>query len=189
MPLTRHAWRFLGLSFVLLSVAANLTQSLWLAKLRAERDSIISRHQLIPGMTVPSLDAVRLDGTPVSLLHRPSETKTVLYWMSPGCSWCQANSSSFVSLAKQIRGRFTIVLLSPSSVGLGWLPEVQAADITVATPSAGTLSGYRLSGTPMTIVIDGDRKVLRVWNGAYTDENRVDLERYFNVRLQPAAPH
>ena len=42
---------------------------------------------------------------------------------------------------------------------------------------------YKLGGTPQTILVSPQGKVLRNWSGAFAGRQRDELQRYFPVRL------
>jgi len=44
-------------------------------------------------------------------------------------------------------------------------------------------SAYQLGGTPETIVISRDNKVMRVWRGAYEGALKQEIENFLQVQL------
>jgi hypothetical protein len=48
--------------------------------------------------------------------------------------------------------------------------------------------GMRLKGTPQTLLIDKEGRVLKNWQGAYIGLNHADIQKYFQVRL-PECPN
>jgi hypothetical protein len=50
-------------------------------------------------------------------------------------------------------------------------------------PDATSLKSYKLGGTPETVVVAPDGRVLKVWPGAFTDASQRDIEQYFKVSL------
>jgi hypothetical protein len=58
-----------------------------------------------------------------------------------------------------------------------------------------TRKAHSLSGTPETIVVSPDGKVLAVWLGAWTGKYQAEIETYFQIHLRglrdlntPSAP-
>jgi hypothetical protein len=47
---------------------------------------------------------------------------------------------------------------------------------------------YRLGGTPQTIVISTDGKVLQNWVGAYADKQQMEVEKFFGLTLPGLTP-
>ena len=58
------------------------------------------------------------------------------------------------------------------------------ADISIKTRSI-----YHLGGTPDTIVVSSDGKVIKHWQGAYVGSTKYEVESYFNVTLPPVSEH
>lgn len=48
---------------------------------------------------------------------------------------------------------------------------------------SGTKSIYKFSGTPQTLVISKEGKVLKVWNGAFMNDLQKEIEGYFHLSL------
>jgi hypothetical protein len=44
-------------------------------------------------------------------------------------------------------------------------------------------TSYKLAGTPQTIVMSTDGKVIKSWTGAYSGPLKTEIEEYFNVTL------
>jgi len=55
------------------------------------------------------------------------------------------------------------------------------------TPAASTWSQYRLGGTPMTIVVSPEGRILNDWSGAYAEATRFEVESFFSTKL-PGIP-
>jgi hypothetical protein len=55
-------------------------------------------------------------------------------------------------------------------------------------PSLATYKSYKLGGTPHTIVISPDGKVMNDWAGAYNAELRPEVEGFFGVSLPGIKP-
>jgi peroxiredoxin len=46
-----------------------------------------------------------------------------------------------------------------------------------------TIQALGLGGTPQTIIVSPDGRVLKVWKGAYADNLRPEVEAYFGIQL------
>lgn len=55
--------------------------------------------------------------------------------------------------------------------------------------SPDTRTAYHLGGTPDTIVVSVDGKVIKHWQGAYVGLTKEEVESYFGVRLPPVSDH
>lgn len=51
---------------------------------------------------------------------------------------------------------------------------------------AETKEAYKLSLTPLTIVIDNNGKVERIWPGVFSQETKREVERYFSISVVDA---
>jgi len=52
-------------------------------------------------------------------------------------------------------------------------------------PTLG-IAAYRLGGTPATIVVSPEGKLLREWKGAYMGDAKHQIEEYFDVSFPVA---
>ena len=52
-----------------------------------------------------------------------------------------------------------------------------------SSPTAQTMSAYRFSTTPETLVISQSGSVLADWRGAYVGDTKLLIERYFHIEL------
>jgi hypothetical protein len=50
-------------------------------------------------------------------------------------------------------------------------------------------SAYKSSGTPETIIISPEGRVVRAWPGAYTGQFQHEVENFFNVSLPGLNEH
>lgn len=48
-------------------------------------------------------------------------------------------------------------------------------------PSAEFKQLYKLNLTPLTIVIDNQRKVEKIWAGAFNENSKAEMETYFGI--------
>jgi hypothetical protein len=136
---------------------------------------------LAPGTRVPPISGESVSGL-VTITY-PASQPLVLYYFSADCGWCRRNWGNIGVLANSLKGRFRLVALST-------LPRV-AEDLRnrlsgfdmVWNFSQDVRSAYRLRGTPMTIVVGTDGKVLKAWSGAFQGQVEQEIERFFNVEL------
>jgi hypothetical protein len=125
-----------------------------------------------------------LDGKPYTVNYARSAGPTILYVFSPSCGWCRRNLRDVRELLRVSSGKYTAVGLSLTRDGLSEYVSASGLPmqfITDIPPS--TVMGYRLGGTPQTIVISKSGRVLRNWRGAYGGEVRAEVESYFGVHL------
>ena len=91
---------------------------------------------------------------------------------------------NFKTLLGKESGEYRFVGLSLSADAL---PEyVSKNDLKLPVYSGlsnGTKAAYKLSGTPQTIVISPEGRVLQNWMGAYVGKQKDEIEAYFGVTL------
>ena len=49
--------------------------------------------------------------------------------------------------------------------------------------AANSVLAYRLGGTPNTLVVSGDGRLLHQWRGAYSGSSKKEIEDYFGITL------
>lgn len=169
-----------------LCASLNAIQALGIRSLEVKIAKLSATHALSIGMFVPPIRGLTTQGRVVAVVDSAPKRPVLLYWMSPECSWCQKNHSSFSVLATSVSARYDVFAVSatPPVPEAGPLLERGRApyEVVGSLPEEG-IQAYRLGSTPTTVVIGTDRRVLRVWHGAYTGENQALIEEYFDVRL------
>jgi AhpC/TSA family len=167
------------------SVGLNVLLARRVRQLRTTLDAGPSRPApLQVGILVPPIVAKGLDGQSQTIAYTGSDRPTVLYVFTPQCVWCARNMDNLKTLFKT-RGaaeRFIGVSLSPE----GLTDYVRAHDLAipvVTSLSSETVSTYRLGGTPQTLVISPEGRVLQNWAGAWTNKQKTDIEAFFHVNL------
>jgi peroxiredoxin len=141
-----------------------------------------SDRQISAGTEVPPIDGRSVNGDAVTLTYR-GERPTVLYYFSPTCNWCERNWRNVQALVAATRGRFRVVGLSASEKAGEHLSARGVTIDLVSGFSQAIASEYRLGGTPQTIVVAPNGRVLRAWTGAYTGRVSGEIEAYFGIRL------
>ena len=53
--------------------------------------------------------------------------------------------------------------------------------------SQQSIAAYHLGGTPTTIVVSAEGKLLREWKGAYMGNSKREIEEYFGVSIPGVA--
>jgi hypothetical protein len=125
-----------------------------------------------------------VDGKKVSLQFANDPRPTVLYVLSPLCGWCKRNEPNVRTLAAATGSRFRYVGLSIETRDLKkYIAEGHAPFPVYLIPSKDLIRSLGLSGTPETIVVSPTAKVEQLWEGAYLDTNRLQVEKFFGVKL------
>lgn len=173
------------LVFCLLALSA-ITNLLLVGKVRELRSTITalkSEHSSTPGTRLPPLTAQDMSGQSVTIRFDEIQVPTLLYVFSPSCGWCRKNEDNISSLASQAGDSIRIIGLTLSTDGLTEYVADRFPPVKVIRPDSQTMTAYKLSGTPETILVSSDGIVLRVWKGAYSDSTKRELEAYFHVKL------
>jgi len=163
-----------------------LLGSVWLNLLQNQRlnGTALAREGFPrPGTRVPGIDVVSSNGLPTSFGYGANVRQTIMYYFSPQCGWCERNWASVSALERATRGRYRFVAVTTAD---DRVRQMQAGRLPVMTywglPQSQR-AAYQLGGTPHTVVVSPEGRVLRAWSGAYVRQVKTDLERYFQVRL------
>jgi steroid 5-alpha reductase family enzyme len=159
------------LSLLALSLFVNVAVLWVVSRPRAQSQST---SDVAVGSTLPELIGAGRDGARMSIDFTDSRP-LVLYVFSPTCKWCERNTENIVELARKAGTDYRFVALSLST------PDaISGAELGFPVMFA-TSSPFR--STPQTLLIGKNRKVERVWTGAYAGTTKVDIEAYFQARL------
>ncbi|HEX6183191.1 MAG TPA: TlpA disulfide reductase family protein [Pyrinomonadaceae bacterium] len=173
------------------SVAINVGLARRVAALKKEADDAARGQNLKPGTGVPSMEVKSLDGSPATVAAG-GQLPTVFYVFSVTCHWCEQNLDNIKALSSSTSGRYRFVGVSldrddPKAVSDYALKN--GLDFPVYySPSITTLRSYKLRGTPHTILVSPDGKVVNDWAGAYSIEVRGEIENFFGVSLPGLKP-
>jgi len=177
LRITGNITRHLPLVVLALSLSVNL---LIAKKLLRAQESTASG--LPAGTTARAFDAFSPTGDRVHITF-PADVPTVLYHFSPTCSWCERNWSNISELATKTKGRYRVVGVSTTPVSSTFVRD-RAIQFEIASMvSEDVARAYRLGGTPQTILVSAEGRVLEDWPGAYVGVQAQELEAYFGLRL------
>lgn len=154
------------------------------------------RFSLQEGDEVPRLVGLDLAGRPISIDYTASTRPTVVYVITPFGHFVDRNEPAFAALVRQASGRYRFVLLAPNPAANKRLseyvtkvrPQWGKAEVLIVRDITPELKeDMLLSAYPSTLVISPKARVLKNFQGAYTDDSLsakpADLEGYFRVRL------
>jgi hypothetical protein len=109
----------------------------------------------------------------------------ILYVFAQSCGWCERNLDNVKALQAHTQADYDFVALSLED-GRGDLPgfvKARQLDWRIVRDVPFELLGkYRVSGTPLTAVLDGDGRVQHAWKGAWVDD-AAEIERVFKLKL------
>ena len=176
--------RYLFIACLLaLSAITNILLVLKVKELRVTVTALKAEQSTVLGTHLPPLTAQDIFGQSVTIRFDETDRPTLLYVFTPACGWCKRNEDNIRSLAGQTSERLRIIGVSLSQDGLVEYVAQQFPPVKVIKPDARTITAYKLSGTPTTILVSSQGVVLRVWKGAYNDSIQRDLEEYFHIKL------
>lgn len=140
--------------------------------------------RLSPGTIIKPVTAVNMDGKPETISYAGESNPTVFYVFSPHCSWCERNTQNINTIAN-LRGKsYRIVGLSLADDDLTKFVEVQHFGFPVYRGlSQESIQMLGLGGTPQTIVVSREGRVLKNWIGAFSSRTQAEVEQFFDVRL------
>jgi peroxiredoxin len=143
-----------------------------------------SKRELSVGDSVQSIIAHSLDGTPATIEVSDHTLPTVLYVFSPQCIWCTRNSDNIKAIENSLNGKYRFIGLSMSAVSLEeYITSSNLSFPVYKEPDRRSIADFRLGGTPQTLVISPDGKVVKSWHGAYSGDQKKDVENFFGVNL------
>lgn len=145
--------------------------------------------RLHSGARVPNIEGKTPDGKPITINFAASGKPTILYVFTPSCHWCQLNLENMLALSRSAEGRYAFVGVSLSPDGVVRYMKEHGIQYPVITSVPEPIKAiYKMRGTPTTIIVSTDNKVLNVWNGAYDSRLQTELETYFHTRLPGLSP-
>jgi hypothetical protein len=142
-----------------------------------------------PGDELPPLSSETTNDGAAELLGAQLSRPRVLYWTSPRCGWSTLNEPSFRRLYELEHEQFDFVAIVSTSETLTEARSMWNAPYPILAPPPPALQRQaRFSGTPSTLVVDRQRRVLRSWDGAYLGDIKSDVEAFFHVTLPTLTP-
>lgn len=170
--------------FVMLLLVASLCLNVYLGLKVRQATVAQNPAQLVPGMQVAPVTALGADGKPLTISYDATNKPTVIYVISPSCIWCKRNQANIDMLAETKANDFRFIGLSLAEDGLKeYVDEHRLKFPVYAGVTKETVQSLGLGGTPQTIVVSSEGKVLKVWSGAYLENMQPDVEAFFGTKL------
>jgi hypothetical protein len=165
------------------SLALNVVLARKVQSFRQDQAIRASERLLKVGATVPPILAKRLGGQ-LEMISYQGAQPTVLYVFTPPCPWCARNLDNFKTIVDKESGQYRFIALALSEEGLAQYVAKNELKLPVysglSTEARGT---YNLGGTPQTIVVSPEGRVLQDWMGAYVGDQKSQVEAFFHVNL------
>jgi peroxiredoxin len=166
------------------SVALNVLLAHRVRSFAHAQSERISERLLSVGTTVPAITAKGLDGQEETISYGGVNQSTVLYIFTPPCTWCARNVDNFKTLLDKQGAAYRFIGLSLSDQGLAEYVSKNELKVPIYSGlSSDTLKTYKLGGTPQTIVVSPEGRVLQSWMGAYVGDQKSQIEAFFHVIL------
>jgi peroxiredoxin len=147
-------------------------------------EALESVHDLQIGSKVPDITGLTREGRTETLRFQETGLPTVLYVFTPQCGWCKKNLPNLHALMDGSGGRYRLVGVSLTRQDLKEYLEKEKLSIPVyADIKPEVRAAYQMGGTPETIVISPDNKVMRVWHGAYENGVAQEIEEFLQIHL------
>jgi peroxiredoxin len=171
-----------GLSLTATAVMAIRVNTL-AAALKAARPA--SAEPLAIGAAAPAFGGKLLGGSDIEVRYSDVKVPTVLYVFTPQCGWCKRNADNLRRIAELSRlGRIRLIGVSLTNLKLTDYVAEQHFSFPILTDVPGkTIREYALGGTPQTIVVSPDGRVIKNWSGAYSNGTEKEVEQYFGISL------
>ena len=103
-----------------------------------------------------------------------------MYVFAPECLWCERNLDNIKKLSELVQNKYRLVGLSMSSSNLQEYVTSHGLNFPVyKEPTAESVLAYKPGGTPRTIIISPEGRVVKNWYGAYAEEAQKEVEEFF----------
>ena len=173
-------WPWAVVLIAVLSVIGTFTIQQWHTS-PSERTRASRQMSLRVGDHLADVSLEALSGSATTLSWQ-TDLPTVIYVFSPACIWCKMNLTAAKGLIAGVTGRYRVVGISPTRVGLSdYLRKAHfELPVYVMAPKQNSL---HLTKTPETIVVSKDGTVTNVWLGAYSKPIAGDIFHTLGVRV------
>lgn len=169
---------------LLLSVAFNILLARKVRLMIDAQSARVTEHILAVGSAVPPITSKRLGGHEETISYQGTNQLTVLYIFTPQCIWCARNIDNLKTLANERKGQYRFIGLSLSDENLEKYVQTNQLKFPVYFGlSAELKAAYKLSGTPQTMVVSSDGRVVQNWTGAYVGRQQKQIEAFFHINL------
>lgn len=141
-----------------------------------------SANSLKPGETVTPFAGIELNGRPYQVEYRKDKRKQLLLFFSPSCPYCIQQGPIWRDMLNRIDStRFNVVGIvgdrenkqevMTHADALGYFKTRIA--LPIVSVSDEMLASYKLTATPITLLIDDNGRVEHMWVGKW-DESKTN---------------
>jgi len=130
---------------------------------------------LEPGNKVSPFVVTALRGGTINVNYTGEEAKRVFLFFSPGCQYCHEQFPYWREVLKSINGnRFQVIGLVSDSEDKAkvedYLRSAGCESMPVAFLPSSIQQSYKLIFTPITIVVDNNGRVEKIWPGLWDND-------------------
>ena len=103
--------------------------------------------------------------------------KSLVFFLKKDCVYCDAVAPTYrqlISEAEKTDVKLIAILPNPVEVGRDY---VQALNLPIANVQIGTLSTYKIPGTPTVMMVDAEGVVRGIWIGAAPGQEKEMLAK------------
>ena len=143
----------------------------------------VSASSPLIGRQVQPSPVQTLDGNKTTIDY--SGKPTILYIMSPTCTWCKANTPVVTDLAKQVGATYRFVGMSMTGSGLSAYLQAHPLPFPVyviPNPFDEVWDVFSLGATPYMVAINGSGQIVGAWPGALAKNNRAAVLKFFQLK-------
>jgi hypothetical protein len=139
------------------------------------------------GTLVPALAGRTPEGHPLTISF-DRQLPTVLYYFSAECGWCERNWANVDAMRAETQERYRFIGIAATARVPAYM-ENTAIPLTIVTGlDATTRAAYRFSGTPHTVVVGPDGRVIDSWLGAWDGAQARAVSARFGATLPGLSP-
>jgi peroxiredoxin len=164
--------------------------------LRLRREVVrLQPPSLREGDRVPSFAAVGLSGESIDVSYTGGGPKKVLFYFSPTCRFCKRQFPYWKAILERAADKNFEVLGIVSQAedaakvedflrGMGCSSESNTP-LRVARVPRNVLGEYKLSATPITLIVANDGRVEKAWNGQWSNDELATVYPIFGLNVSP----
>lgn len=146
---------------------------------------VVLKRTFFPENNHPTLEqqAQMLLGTRIKVpgADWAQNKKSLIFFLKKDCVYCNAIAPAYrelISDAQKLNVKLIAIL--PNSVEEG-RQYVRALGLSIEDVQTGSLSSYKIPGTPSVLVVDGEGTVRGVWIGAEPGRDREMREKLVSL--------
>jgi hypothetical protein len=178
--------------FILLLLAISLGLNVYLGvqvKRLAGNQTPAPPVVLPEGTEMEAITVSDLNNKNEVLTFKDSKLPTLLYIFSPSCVWCDRNLNNIKTLAESRGTEYRFIGISLSEIKLKEYLDTHHFSMPVyKNLLSQTRSKLGLGGTPQTLVISSEGKIIKNWVGAYSENLQQEIENFFGMKI-PGLPN